>query len=76
VPAWGLPDFVMSTTALTVFEQGSLIIDVVSIAQKQTVWRGAADTKVDRRRTKDERAAVIGVGVVEMFKKFPPKFKK
>jgi len=76
VPAWGLPDFVMSTTALTIFEQGSLIIDVVSIAQKQTVWRGAADAKVDRRRTQDERAGVIGDAVAEMFKKFPPKFKK
>lgn len=76
VPAWGLPDFVMATTALTVFEQGSVIIDVVSVAQKQTVWRGAADAKVDRRRTKDERAAVVGMAVVDMFKNFPPKFKK
>jgi hypothetical protein len=76
VPAWGLPDFKMSTSALKIIEQGSLIIDVVSIAQKQTVWRGSADTEIDRRRTPDERAGIIGEAVAKMFAKFPPKFKK
>ena len=72
VPAWGLPDFAMSTSALKIYEQGSLIIDVVSIAQKQTVWRGSADTEIDRRRTPDERAGIIGEAVAKMFAKFPP----
>jgi hypothetical protein len=76
VPAWGLPDFKMSTSALKIYEQGSLIIDVVSIAQKQTVWRGSADTEMDRRRTPEQRAAIIGEAVAKMFEKFPPKFKK
>jgi hypothetical protein len=76
VPAWGLPDFRMSTSALKIFEQGSLIIDVVSPVQKQTVWRGSADTEIDRRRTKEERAAIIGEAVAKMFEKFPPKSKK
>lgn len=76
VPAWGLPDFKMSTSALKIFEQGSLIIDVVSMAEKQTVWRGAVDAEIDRRRTPDERAEVIAKAVARMFEKFPPKFKK
>jgi len=76
VPAWGLPDFAMSTTKLTVFEQGSLILDVVSPTAKSTVWRGSADTEVDRRRTPAQRAALITDAVVRMLKKFPPKFKK
>jgi hypothetical protein len=76
VPAWGLPDFAMSTSALKVFEQGSLVIDVVSIAQKHTVWRGSAAAEIDRRRTAEERAKIIDEAVARMFEKFPPKLKK
>jgi hypothetical protein len=76
VPAWGLPDFVMSTSALTVYEQGSLIVDIVSVAQKQAVWRGAAEAKIDRRRTPEERQGIIDDAVTQMLQKFPPKFKK
>ncbi len=76
VPAWGLPDFAMSTSALKVFEQGSLVLDIVSIAQKHTVWRAKAAVEIDRRRTREERTAVINEGARKMFEKFPPKFKK
>ncbi len=76
VPAWGLPDFAMSTSALKIFEQGSLVIDIVSIAQKHTVWRGKAAAEIDRRRTPAERAGVINEAARKMFEKFPPKFKK
>jgi hypothetical protein len=76
VPAWGLPDFAMSTTSLKVYEQGSLILDVVSAKEKQLVWRGAADAKVDRTRTPAQRTALINEAVSRMLQKFPPKFKK
>lgn len=76
VPAWGLPDFAMSTSAIKIFEQGSLIIDIVSPAQKQTVWRANAATEMDRRRTPTERAGVIDEAARKMFEKFPPKLKK
>jgi hypothetical protein len=76
VPAWGLPDFAMSTSSLKVFEQGSLVIDVVSIAQKQTVWRAKAAAEMDRRRTRAERVGVINEAARKMFEKFPPKLKK
>ena len=76
VPAWGLPDFAMSTSALKVFEQGSLVVDIVSIAQKHTVWRAKAAAEIDRRRMPTERAGVINEAARKMFEKFPPKFKK
>jgi hypothetical protein len=76
VPAWGLPDFAMSTSALKVYEQGSLVIDIVSITQKHTVWRAKAAAEMDRRRTREERTAVINEASRKMFAKFPPKFKK
>jgi hypothetical protein len=76
VPAWGLPDFAMSTSALKVFEQGSLVVDIVSITQKHTVWRAKAAAEIDRRRTSTERAGVINEAARKMFEKFPPKLKK
>ncbi len=76
VPAWGLPDFVMSTTSLTIYEQGSLIVDVVSVKEEKVVWRGAADAKVDRSRTAAERESLVNDAVGRMLEKFPPKFKK
>jgi hypothetical protein len=76
VPAWGLPDFAMSTSALKVYEQGSLVIDIVSIAQNQTVWRAKAAAEMDRRRTPAERTDIINEAARRMFEKFPPKFKK
>jgi hypothetical protein len=76
VPAWGLPDFAMSTSAIKIYEQGSLIIDIVSPAQKHTVWRANAAAEMDRRRTSTERAGVINEAARKMFEKFPPKFKQ
>jgi hypothetical protein len=76
VPAWGLPDFAMSTTSLTIYEQGSLILDVVSPKEKAVVWRGAADAKIDRNRTDAQRASLITDAANKMLAKFPPKFQK
>jgi hypothetical protein len=76
VPAWGLPDFMMSTTSLTVYEQGSLLIDVIAAKEQKLVWRAAADAKVDRTRTPAQRAGVLNEAVSRMLQKFPPKSKK
>jgi hypothetical protein len=76
VPAWGLPPFSMNTTSLSVYEQGSLILDVVSAKDRVIVWRASADAKVDRTRTPSQRAAVFNDAVSRMLKKFPPRVKK
>jgi hypothetical protein len=76
VPAWGLPDFAMSTSSLQAYEQGSLIIDVISIKERQIVWRAVAAAEIDRSRTPAQRAKIITDAVTGMLKKFPPKFKK
>jgi hypothetical protein len=76
VPEWGLPGFTMNTTSLSIYEQGSLLIDVNSAKERRLVWRAAADAKVDRSRTPAQRASLISEAVSKMLKKFPPKFKK
>jgi len=73
VPAWGLPDFMMSTTALKAFEQGSIILDISAVSLKTVVWRAVAQAEIDRQRSDAERTKRIQDGVREMLKQFPPK---
>jgi len=73
VPAWGLPDFMMATTAFSAFEQGSVILDISSVSLKTVVWRAVAQAEIDRQRSDVERVKRIQDGVREMLKKFPPK---
>jgi hypothetical protein len=76
IPEWGLPDFAMSTSSFKAYEQGSLIIDVISAKDQQIVWRAVAAAEIDRNRTPAQRAKIITDAVGQMLKKFPPKFKK
>jgi hypothetical protein len=75
IPEWGLPDFVMSTSALKIFVQGSLIIDIGSVKQKTVVWRGYAEAELDSKRTQAQRVKVINDVAEKMLQKFPPKYK-
>jgi hypothetical protein len=76
VPPWGLPDFAMTTTSFKVFEQGTVVLDLMDAARKEIVWRGIAETEIQRQRTLAEREVRIRSGVADLLKKFPPKAKK
>ena len=76
VPPWGLPDFAMTTTSFKIFEQGTLVLDLVDGPKRQIVWRGIAEAEVDRQRTPAEREKRIREAVGEVLKKYPPKAKK
>jgi hypothetical protein len=76
VPPWGLPDFAMTTTSFKVFEQGTIVLDLMDAARKEIVWRGIAETEIQRQRTLAEREVRIRSGVADLLKKFPPKAKK
>jgi hypothetical protein len=76
VPPWGVPDFEMTTTSLKIFEQGTLILDIIDGPKRQIVWRSIAEAEVDRQRTPVEREKRIREAVVELLKKYPPKAKK
>jgi len=73
VPQWGLPPFAPSTTALSIYPVGTLIIDMTSPAQKAIVWRGAAARKVDVERPHAERRQVLERAIRDLLKRFPPK---
>jgi hypothetical protein len=75
VPPWGLPDFAMTTTSFKVFEQGTVVVDLMDAPRKEIVWRGVAETEIQRQRTPAERDARIRAGIADLLKKFPPKAK-
>ncbi len=75
IPEWGLPDFVMSASSYKAYEQGSLIIDVISAKQQQIVWRAIGEAEMDRQRSQAKRVQIVSDAIVAMLKKFPPKFK-
>ena len=73
VPQWGIPPFDASTSALEVYPQGTLIIDLSSPAAQAMVWRGSAQTEIDFQASEATREKRIRESVQDMFKKFPPK---
>jgi hypothetical protein len=75
VPPWGVPDFAMTTSSLKIFEQGTLILDIIDGPKRQITWRGIAEAEVNRQNTAAKREQRIREGVAELLKKFPPKGK-
>jgi hypothetical protein len=71
VAQWGLPPFPQSTTAISVVEQGSLVLDFS--ANGRVVWRGVGEAKIDTDMDQKKRSALLRDGVRELLKRFPPK---
>jgi len=76
VPPWGLPDFAMTTTSFKLFEQGTLVLDLIDAPKRSIVWRGIAEAEVNRQRTPAERDKRIREAASELLKKYPPKPQK
>jgi hypothetical protein len=72
-PAWGLPPISGGTTALEVYQQGSLVLDLIAVSQKSTVWRGVAQAEIDWERTTAQRRQRIQDAIRDMLAKYPPK---
>jgi hypothetical protein len=73
VPAWGLPDFAMTTTALKIYEQGTVVLDFVDVPRMEIIYRGIGQTELQRMRSAQERDQRVRDGVAELLKKFPVK---
>jgi hypothetical protein len=70
---WGIPMFAPSTTALTYFPQGTLVLDAASPAPDRMIWRGAAEAKIELENTEAKRTARIKGIVKDLLSKFPKK---
>jgi hypothetical protein len=73
VPEWGLPYFAPSTTALSVFPKGSLIIDIAPRATNEVAWRGVAQAELKWDDSDKKREQHVRDAVDQLLKKFPPK---
>ena len=73
VPDWGLPPFGASTTALSVYPVGTLIIDLTAPSRQAIVWRGAARRKVNLEASDEERRQVLERAIRDLFRKLPKK---
>jgi hypothetical protein len=68
---WGIPLFTPNTTAINVYETGSIVLDVASARTKAMVWRGVASAEIDRQLEPAEREKRLQKAIDEMVKKFP-----
>jgi hypothetical protein len=73
VPEWGLPYFAPSTSALSVFPKGSLILDIAPSATNEVVWRGVAQAELKWDDSDKKREEHVRDAVDQLLKKFPPK---
>src|SRR5262245_15280109 len=70
VPEWGLPPFNAQTSAFSIVQTGSLVLDAVSPKLERVVWRGIAQTEIETERTDEQRHKRIREVVRELVKKF------
>jgi len=73
VPQWGIAPFSPQTTSLEVYEQGTLIVDLSSRTKQMIVFRGSAESAIDRTRTPDARNKLVRDAILDMLKKLPTK---
>ena len=73
VTGWGSPiaPGLAPSTSSTVYEKGTLVIDIVQRASNRAIWRGAAVTRIAQERTLDERIKRLNEGTERIFQKFP-----
>jgi len=76
VPDWGLPYFAPSTTALSVFPIGSLILDIAPRSTGEVAWRGVAQAELKWDDSEKRREQHVRDAVQDLLKKFPPKAQK
>ena len=72
---WGIPLFAPSTTALTVYPQGALVLDAASPTPGDVVWRGLGEAKIEieKQLTDAQRAARLTALIKDVVAKFPKK---
>jgi Domain of unknown function (DUF4136) len=73
VPEWGIPPFTASTTSLSMYPVGTLVIDVTSPPGGPIVWRGAAQRTINIERPDDERRKVLEQAIRDLIRRIPKK---
>lgn len=69
---WGIPPFQGATQSLKIYEQGSIVIDVMT-PDRRPVWRGIAQAEMHRERPDAQRHKTVREAVDDLLKRFPPR---
>jgi hypothetical protein len=69
------PGYTPSTSS-SVYEQGTIVFDIVQRESKRAIWRGTAVTRIVQERTLDKRIERINEAARRLFEKFPVRPKK
>lgn len=66
------PLFYGTTGAPRVYNQGSLIIDIVDAKTDKPIWRGVSEKRLRSGLTPQQQREVLTGAVIEIMSKFPP----
>ncbi|HET7220062.1 MAG TPA: DUF4136 domain-containing protein [Vicinamibacterales bacterium] len=64
------------STSMSVYEKGTVIVDIVQRAENRAIWRGSVQTRINQEHTLQQRIERINKGAERMFEKFPVKAAK
>ena len=62
----------ISTTTVSEYQEGTLLIDVIDPSAKQLVWRGSGQARIRQSSAPEDRKARIDQAVKQILEKFPP----
>jgi hypothetical protein len=73
VTGWGspIPAGLAPSTSMQVYEQGTVLIDVVNRERNRAIWRGTVKTRVHQELTLEKRVARVNDGAARLFREFP-----
>jgi hypothetical protein len=71
-----IPPGLAPSTSLTIYEKGTVLVDMVQRAAKRGIWRGSVVTRIDQERTLEQRIKRINEAAERMFERFPIRPKK
>jgi hypothetical protein len=66
------PLFYGAGTGLRVYNQGSLIIDIVDAKTEKPIWRGVSEKRLSRDMAPTQQREVLSRAVTEVIAQFPP----
>jgi hypothetical protein len=73
ITGWGspIPAGLAPSTSSTVYERGTVMIDLVDRAKKRAIWRGSVITRIHQEHTLDKRVERIDDAAAKLFRRFP-----
>lgn len=73
ITGWGspIPGAFAPSTSFDLYEQGTLVVDVVQRTSNRAIWRGTVVTRVHQEHKLNERIERINDGFERLFERFP-----